>query len=83
MTKKLLTQLTGVFIAVAFGALSTFSAIEAPDAKSALVKGSEIPPWGIPAAISAGGFIVWFLPIIWPYVLTAWSKWRGSSQSGS
>jgi hypothetical protein len=83
MTKKLLTQLTGVFIAVAFGALSTFSAIEAPDAKSALVKGSEIPPWGIPAAISAGGFIVWFLPIIWPYVLDAWSKWRGGSISGS
>lgn len=83
MTKKLLTQLTGVFIAVAFGALSTFSAIEAPAAKSALVKGSEIPPWGIPAMISAGGFIVWFLPIVWPYVLTAWSKWRGSPKSGS
>lgn len=81
--KKIATQITGVVIAIAFGALATFTAIEAPDAKSALVKGSEIPPWGIPAAISAGGFIVWFLPIVWPYVLTAWSKWRGGSKSGS
>jgi len=79
MTKKILTQITGVFIAVAFGALSTFSAMEAPDAKSAILKGSEIPPWGIPAAISAGGFLVWLLPIIWPYAREAWSKWRSKS----
>lgn len=77
MTKKTLTQASGVLVAVVFGALSTFAAIEAPDAKSALVKGSEIPPWGIPAAISAGGFLVWFLPIVWPYVREAWAKWRG------
>lgn len=76
---KTLTQASGVLIAVAFGALSTFSAMEAPDAKSAIVEGSEIPPWGIPAAISAGGFLVWLLPIIWPYAREAWSKWRSGS----
>ncbi len=80
--KKLATQITGVVIAIAFGALATFTAIEAPEAKSALVKGSEIPPWGVPALLSAGGFLVWFLPIIWPYVREAWQKWRGE-KSGS
>lgn len=73
---KFFYQLSGLIVAVLFGAMAVTVTILAPEAKASIIKGNEIAANLIPWAIAAFGVVIYFLPVAWPKIVEGFNRWK-------
>lgn len=80
---KALYQVSGLVIALVFGAMAVFVTIYAPNAEKSTVRGQDIAPWLVPWILSGVGMLIYALPILWPRIAEAYKLWRNKDKSPS